>query len=275
MKIQIKNYLKLSLSFVFILSLLLSVTTSCSKDKKKNTQSQFVMPQFPEPEDADNIFVALKVTTSSKFDIPGGVSGVPGMPDDLLDMKIKMGIGVAKLKGNKKADKVLLNDHELKFQNGSHTNDFMVDMTNPDNFGGDNVIGIDNIDDPISWEVTNPTFSKNLAKIPTNSVGTPEITSGRNVSLGSDFTITNKAVSNADKIIYVIAGNGKIKMIEKAGSSTSCTFTSAEIGEIGKSDFVIIEANAYKIYEENSVISGEKTYFINQNSYAQSGGAIK
>ena len=270
MKTLFKNNLRISISSIILLCVVLSVT-SCKKDKdSKADQPQSHIPEFPIPSDADNLFVALKLTTSSSIDMPGGIE-IPGGIGDDIDMEIKMGIGIAKLKGGGSAGSVKLNSTDLPYDGNAkgHINSTsLFGMTNPGSL--DEMIGVQ-INNAVYWDVNNPTFTKDIQSFP----GTPKITSGKEISL-SGYTITHGNVIGADSIIYAIFGeSGKYVMKTLVGSSKSCTFSADDLKKIGRSNFAIIEANAYKIHEDNTAISGEKTYFINENSYAISGATIK
>lgn len=235
---------------------------SCSKKEKLlDDQPKLTtpVPQFPQPADADAVLVALKSSVPSPVSLPS----IPGMPSG-SEISIELGMGIALLKDNAKAGQVLLNNTELKFTNGVHM--WMPDfqnLTNPQSFTGIDLNG------QITWNVTNPNIQKTISSLP----GRPAITSGKTVTRSSGYTFTNQFASGAQKIMYAIySDNNKYILKEVNGSSTSVTFSAAELAALGSTKTGILQANAYSI--SNEVIGGKKVYFVKQNSYSVAGVQI-
>lgn len=236
---------------LLILSLLTISITSCKKKEKTDADNPMSgatpMPTYPTPTDADAVLVAVKSSIPSPVQMPG-----MGM-----DITVDIGLGVAVLKNNAKADKVLLNNTELKFTNGVHT--WMPDFKNVTD--PTNVTGI-NLNGNISWEITNPNISKTLSGIP----GKPTVTSGKTITKSQGFVINNSRASGADEVLYAIYSGSKYVMKTLPGNSTSCTFTAAELAELGTTKNAIVQTNAYAITSET--IGGKKVYFVRQSSYS-------
>lgn len=249
-------------NFVMLAMLLLlaGMVGSCKKKEKEAPENPFSFPapSYPTlPADADAMLVAINSSVPSPVSTP---IVMPGMPDVVLEI----GVGVAVFKNNAKADKVLLNNTELKFVNGVHT--WLPDFTNvtdPTSLTGINLSG------NIKWDITNPNLTKTTSALP----GKPTITSGKSITKSSGYTLTNQSSSGAAKVIYSIySTNGKSVLKELNGNSTQCSFTAAELGELGTTKDAIIQTNAYKISTET--ISGKKVYIINQSSYSVTGVSI-
>jgi hypothetical protein len=242
--------------------LLAGMTASCKKKEAEAPENafNFPAPAYPAlPADADVMLVAINSSVPSPIAVPT----VPGMPAG-MDIVLEIGVGVAVFKNNAKADKVLLNNTELKFVNGVHTwqPDF-TNVTDPSSLTGINLSG------NIKWDITNPTLTKTTSALP----GKPTINSGKSITKSSGYTLTNQSSSGAAKIIYSIySTNGKFVQKELAGSSIQCSFTAGELAELGATKDAIIQACAYKISSET--ISGKKVYLINQAAYSVTGVTI-
>jgi hypothetical protein len=89
----------------------------------------------------------------------------------------------------------------------------------------------------------------------------PNITS---VSKGSSFTLSTSSVSNADSLCYQITSGSKSIYKIVAGTQTSYTFPSAEMGTLDATDYAYATITAYKF--NNTTVSAKKYYFINLNT---------
>lgn len=234
---------------ILILSLFVFVQ-ACKKKENPDPNNQagtVPIPHYPNPSDADAVLVAVKSSVPSPVQIPGISMGIT----------IDIGMGIAVFKGNAKADKVLLNQTELNFTNGVYT--WLPNFKNA--LDPTALTGI-NLDGDITWNVTNPNIQKNLSSLP----GKPEVTSGKTITKSEGFVITNSFVTGAQNILYAIHANNKTVMKTLNGSSTSCTFSAAELAELGTTKNAIVQANAYRINDE--IIGGKKVYFVRQSSYS-------
>ncbi len=262
---KLKPILQLiSMSALFAVSTLMALTlTSCDKeDPDPQNTNMFPVPSYPQPEDADAVLVAVKASTPFAMQMP---VEIPGMPGGSTEINMEYGMGVALFKGNVQAGSVKLNNTELKFTNGVHMwqPDF-TDLTNPSAITGVDLSG------NISWKVTGPDIEKTLSGLP----GMPKITSGKVVTKADGYTLTNVSISGASNVLYgVYSSNGKYVLKEKAGNSTSITFTKEELAELGGTKNGIIQANAYTI--TNETIGGKKVYFVRQSSYSITSVEIK
>lgn len=247
---------------LFAVSTLATLTlTSCDKDdtNPQNTMT-FPVPSYPQPEDADAVLVAVKASTP--FAMP---MEIPGILDGSSEITMEYGMGVALFKGNVQAGSVKLNNTELKFTNGVHMwqPDF-TDLTNPSAITGVDLSG------SVSWKVTSPDIEKTLSGLP----GMPKVTSAKVVTKADGYTLTNASISGANNVLYgVYSSNGKYVLKEKAGNSTSITFSKEELAELGNTKNGIIQANAYTI--TNETIGGKKVYFVRQSSYSLTSVEIK
>ncbi|NGM62407.1 hypothetical protein G5B30_10830 [Sphingobacterium sp. SGG-5] len=254
-----------SMFILFAVSTLAALTlTSCDKeDPDPQNATTFPVPSYPEtPEDADAVLIAIKASTPFAMQTP---IEIPGMPGGSSEITMEYGMGVALFKGNAQAGSVKLNNTTLKFSNGVYMwqPDF-TDLTNPSSITGVDLSG------NISWEVTSPNIEKTLTGLP----GMPKVTSGKVMTKIDGYTLTNVSVSGANKILYgVYSSNGKYVLKEKAGNSTSITFSKEELAELGNTKNGIIQANAYVI--TNETIGGKKVYFIRQSSYSLTNVEIK
>lgn len=239
------------------------LVSSCEKDEDASPSlgdSAFPVPDYPQPADADGILVAIRAGVPAPVDMPA----VPGMPAGGT-VEFQYGMGVALFKGNAKAEKVVLNEVELKFVNGVHIwQPDYSNLTNPAN-----LTGID-FSSGANWQVTNPTFQQAAGNLP----GMPKITSGKAVTRSSGYTITNQPVGNAQKVLYgIYSSNGKYVHKEAAGNSAQLSFSAEELASLGATKQGIIQANAYTITDKT--IDGKKIYFVRQSSYSLTGVEIK
>lgn len=244
-------------SFALLILTLLAFTNACKKKENPDPGSQngaVPMPNYPQPSDADAVLVAVKSSVPSPVQMPG-----LGM-----DITIDIGMGVAVFKGNTKADKVLLNTTELTFTNGVYTwLPNFTNVTDPTALSGINLNG------NITWDVTNPNIQKTLSNLP----GKPQVTSGKTITRSEGYVLTNSSASGAQNVLYAIHANNKTVMKTQAGNSTSCSFTAAELAELGTTKNAIVQANAYTITDET--IGGKKVYFVRQSSYSVTSVEIK
>lgn len=256
--------LKKLTSTVRLLLLLLAggmLIVSCEKEETPGPggEAAFPVPEYPQPEDADAILVAIKAAVPAPVDIPA----VDGFPAGSIEFQY--GMGVARFEGGAKAEKVLLNDVELKFANGAHfwQPDYS-DLSNPANLTGIDFNG------GVHWEVTNPSIDHAPGNVP----GMPKVTSGKTVTRSEGYTITNQAVGNAHKMLYnIISSNGKYVMKEAASGSSGVSFSAEELSALGATKQGIVQATAYSITSQS--IDGKKVYFVRQSSYSLTGVEIK
>lgn len=244
-------------SFALLILTLLAFTNACKKKENTGPDAQtgaVPMPNYPTPSDADAVLVAVKSSVPSPVQMPG-----LGM-----DITIDIGMGIAVFKGNAKADKVLLNNTELTFTNGVYSwLPNFTNVTDPTALTGINLNG------NITWNVTNPTIQKTLSNLP----GKPQVTSGKTITKSEGYVITNSSVSGAQNVLYAIHANNKTVMKTQNGNSSSCSFTAAELAELGTTKNAIVQANAYTISDET--IGGKKVYFVRQSSYSVTSVEIK
>jgi len=244
-------------SYAILILTLITFTQACKKKENTGPDSQagaVPMPNYPSPADADAVLVAVKSSVPSPVQMPGMS----------MDITIDIGMGIAVFKGNARADKVILNNTELTFTNGVYT--WLPDFKNvldPSALTGINLNG------NITWNVTNPTIQKTLTSLP----GKPQVTSGKVITKSEGYVITNSSASGAQNVLYAIHANNKTVMKTLNGNSTSCSFTAAELAELGTTKNAIVQANAYSISDEN--IGGKKVYFVRQSSYSVTSVEIK
>lgn len=256
-----KYNLKWKMTLLIVGTALTFGALSCKKeDTDPQISSSFPVPNYPQPEDADAVLVAVKAATPFAMQMPK----IPGMPEGSTEINIEYGLGIAQFKGKVQAGSVKLNGTDLKFVNGVHLwqPDFS-DLSNPSSITGINLNG------NIQWNVTNPNIERTLSGLP----GMPKINSGKTVTKASGYTVTNAAISGAQYVLYgVYSSNGKYVLKEKAGNSTSITFSASELAELGSTKNGIIQANAYTISDQ--VLEGKKVYFVRQSSYSLTGVEI-
>lgn len=89
----------------------------------------------------------------------------------------------------------------------------------------------------------------------------PNITS---VSKGSSFTLSTSSVSGADSLCYQITSGSKSIYKIVAGTQTSYTFPSTEMGTLDATDYAYATITAYKF--NSTTVSSKKYYFINLNT---------
>lgn len=83
------------------------------------------------------------------------------------------------------------------------------------------------------------------------------------ISSSSPYTLSVESIAAADSVIYQIAGNnGTNVLVTKVGSSTSHTFTAAEVASVGKGTG-IIQVAAYTY--DSSVEGGKTIYYVNES----------
>ncbi|SHF75176.1 hypothetical protein SAMN05444274_108117 [Mariniphaga anaerophila] len=230
--------------------------TSCEKNNTDVLQDSgsFPVPAYPQPDDADAVLVAVRSSSASPAQLPS----IPGMSDSGDDLIIDVGMGVAVFKDNAKADKVTLNGTDLKFENGVHV--WMPDFSNFTDLSS--LTGID-LGGSIVWDVKNPDINETLSSLP----GTPKITSAKIITRSEGYSLTNNFASSSQKVLYAIyASADKYLLKEMDAGSTNCTFTAAELEELGTTKNGIIQANAYTI--TNKTLGGKKVYFVRQASYS-------
>lgn len=83
------------------------------------------------------------------------------------------------------------------------------------------------------------------------------------ISTATDYTLSIQNVSNADSVIYQIAGgsgNNNI-LVTKPGNATSHTFSAADLAALGSGP-AILQVAAYKLDNDNK--GGKTVYFINE-----------
>lgn len=256
------NFSKRVLWAIFVCFVATAMISSCKKKEPADPAGQqgaVPMPAYPNPGDADAVLVAVNSSVPSPVSIPT----IPGMPGG-GELVIDIGMGIAIFKGNARADKVSLNNTELTFTNGVYTwLPNFTNVTDPSALTGINLSG------NIVWDVTNPNIQKTLSNLP----GKPQVTSGKSITRSEGYVLTNSSASGAARILYAIHANNKTIMKELEGNSRQCTFTAAELAELGTTKQAIVQANAYVI--SNETIDGKKVYFVRQSSYSVSGVEIK
>lgn len=228
---------------------------SCTKEDATSTPSPTPSPTpapAPTPSPTyttgDGAIVALITRTSTSTPV--------GSYD------IDLGTGVAVF-GNlstgaySDAGKVTLNGKELAKQtNGSYV--FIPGAADP--------TGISDLDSKIDWTVGTPAFS--YSATPSVGRGMPKAAamagSYTSVDLKSDFTVgISGTVSNADSIYYQISSpNGKYALKRVGGSTSSVTFTAAEMKDLGTGvgGSIVIAAFNHQL----KTLGGKSIHVINE-----------
>lgn len=206
-----------------------------------NTQAPTVPTYTPNFNGTFGALVAIKTVTTSST------------PIGTVDTEV--GTAVAVFTENSAtnfvdAGTVNVSSNELTIQsNNSYV--YQIGQSNP--------TGI-SYSDPVDWSGTGatwPSFSTSTSQ-GFSTVGT--ITTG-DPSTSSDYTLTTSSISNADSILFVIAGqNGSVSMM-KAGTETSHTFSSSEVSSVGAGTG-IVQIVGLKYDLQN--ISTRDYYLINE-----------
>src|SRR5690606_4284217 len=104
---------KNNLVMLAMVLLLAGMAVSCKKKEPEVPENAFAFPapSYPTlPADADAMLVAVNSSVPSPVSMPS-IPELPGQTDVVLEI----GVGIAVFKNNARADKVLLNNTELKF----------------------------------------------------------------------------------------------------------------------------------------------------------------
>lgn len=115
-----------------------------------------------------------------------------------------------------------------------------------------------------SWSVGGgsgiPAFTEDAGTVGFPTIS--EITSGGTVTKSSGYTLSMSTVADADSVLFMIAGASGGKVVTKVGTTTSYTFTSAELTNVGTGSGTA-QITAYKVYSADK--SGKKIYFVNES----------
>lgn len=234
----------------FIVVALFGLTfTSCKKESITTTPTTSTpTPTTPSPGDADGVLAAVRTKISVTAPVVGTVSY------DVGTAVAGFGSTSANFAAGTYTDAGAITCNSKTLTKSSN-NAYVY------NFGADDVEGID-FSSNVSWSVAGagsiPSISKNLGNI---FPSFPTISSGSTINRSSSFTITNSYSSNADSVLYVISSGSKTLKKTVAGSSTSCTFSAAELSTLDASESALIQVNAYNMTSE--LISGKRIYYVN------------
>lgn len=225
----------------------LAFMASCKKDSGSSASA--TQPNVtPTPTDAYGVMAAVK--TNNYISIAGFTMNMP------IGTAVAVFGDAAGFDTYVDAGAVTANDSTLTKQSN---NSYVFMQT------GYNTTGLDFSSGNAKWTVagngTVPAINK------TTTSGFPFVDS---VSAAGEIDITGALtlsaatpVTNADSIIYVVAGPDATLMKTVAGNVNSYTFTATEMGTVGTGTGYL-EVVPYNL--EKQVISGKAYYFINESA---------
>jgi len=235
----------------------LMLFSSCSEEEiqKITEQAENTPTPTPTPDnsipipnwtDAAGVLVSTKVKT-----VQSGIA---------IEMGVASAVFYANLGDSTFADAgtVKCEDKELtKQSNNAYV--FVPSQTEP--------MGI-TLSPPILWDIAGSgsvgAFSQSVSG---NFPTTDSISSALTFANSATYTLSVGSVSNADSVIFMIAGPSGTPLIKTlSGNATSCTFTAAEMGSLATGSG-LIQVVPTRITD--NTFSGKKYYFIRQTSVSK------
>jgi len=248
-----------TLSGILIICMMFSVSlflTSCSEEEIQNLVNQapdntpVPTPDnsipIPDWTDASGVLVATKVKS--------------------IQMGIAIDIGVASaVFYDVVGDTSFANAGEVKCQSTAltkHDNNayvFAPTQTDPTGLS---------FSSTVSWNVEG---AGNVSAFTHDLTGafpdSDSITSSTSIDRNSAYTLSSTGVTNADSVLFIIAGGSGTPLIKyKAGNTITCDFTAAEMATLPAGPG-IIQIVPMKIVD--STFGGRKNYFIRQTSVSK------
>jgi hypothetical protein len=226
-----------------------SLLWSCKKADPTPTPPAATTPTIATPTDAFGAFVAVKTLTEQN---------VPFVGVQVIEVGTAVGGFYSAANSGTWVDggSLKVDDSTLTKQT-NNTYFYQMGQSNPTglSFGSTTRWAI-------GGNATNsiPTFNYTHSRsMP--SLGT--LTSAKDITVASDYTITTSTTNNSDSVIFIISGpNASIQKV-KAGNTRSCLFTAAELGTLGKGDNAgLVQIAPYNI--ASTTQSGKKYYFIKE-----------
>lgn len=129
-------------------------------------------------------------------------------------------------------------------------------------------------DSPIDWDVTgssdvtafNHSYSSGVPEIGDIAPDLSEVVKADGVTFGIDMSNLFTDLNGADSIIFNVIGTGGVATKTLAANSTSATFSSSELSNIG-SGAGYVQIAAYNF--SSAVKSGNTIYFVNEGVFTQ------
>ncbi|MCB0507615.1 MAG: hypothetical protein R2739_05350 [Chitinophagales bacterium] len=232
------NQFKNKRSVFFILTLFISLAlSSCKKDGIESDGVPLIVPS-----DADGYLFASRATiqgeTDPSFIGSAAFSNTPGVTANFVN--------VGTVKCNDATCNNISNVYSSYFANFTSGN--------------------------LKWEISGGNGFGAFTKSGLTFPSIPVITSGTNVTK-SGFTVTNNAVTGADKLLYTIGSTAipsKLKLKwASSTSATSMTFSASDLSDFTVGESVGIIVNAYKVSSET--LGGKNIYIRIWSQYLQEG----
>lgn len=222
---------------------------SCKKTDPAPTAPVATTPTIATPTDAFGAFVAVKTLTEQNIPFVG-----------VQTIEIGTAVGGFFSAAN---SGTLVDGGSLKVDDSTLTK-----QTNNSYFyelGQTNVTGL-SFGFSTRWAIGGNATNSIPAFTYTHSRNMPSLgslTSAKDVTVASDYTITTSTTNNSDSVLFIISGpNASIQKV-KVGGTRSCLFTAAELGTLGKGDNAgLIQIAPYNF--TSTTQAGKKYYFIKE-----------
>jgi len=92
--------------------------------------------------------------------------------------------------------------------------------------------------------------------------GIDSVSNGTTINKSNDYILTSAGnINNSDSVLFIVAGPSATLSRTLPGNTTSCTFSSIEMGTIGTGNG-IVQIVPYNI--ESTTTGGKKFYFVNE-----------
>jgi hypothetical protein len=233
--------------------------SSCKKNETTNpTPPANNPPQVNTPSDGYGVIGVVKAQAS--YTTPS----VPGVPS--MDIDYNIGTAFAAFSTSPgattfvDAGNVTVNDSALT---KTTTNSYAF---TPKGAPTGSDIGLNTNTTTYNWTITG---SSNVAAFTHTATGSlpsiGKINSAKDINTANSYTITLTAnASNCDSIIWVMIGpSGNVQKIT-GPSTSSCTFSAAEVGSLGKGDNSgIVQVAPYRISDFTK--NGKKYYYVRES----------
>ena len=135
--------------------------------------------------------------------------------------------------------------------NANNSYIYMIESSNP--------MGL-SFSNPVNWNATGSTWPAFSASTNAGFSTLGELSSGT-VNTSTDYTLTSSSITNADSVLFAVYGPDGNVMKVKDGSSTSHTFSAAELSGIGAgSGYIQVVGLNY----DPQTIATKNYYLINE-----------
>ncbi len=222
---------------------------SCAKTNPTPTPPAASTPTVATPSDAFGAFIAVKTITEQNVPIVGIQTIEIGTA--VGGFYSTAGSGTWVDGGSLKVDDTTLTKQS--------NNTYLYQM------GQSNPTGLE-FNYSTKWTIGGSTANSIPAFNYTHSATMPSLgtlTSAKDITVASDYTISTTTTSYSDSVIFIISGpNGSINKV-KVGGTRTCLFTAAELATLGKGDNAgLVQIAPYRV--ASSTQAGKKYYFIKE-----------